>query len=192
MAHALMNRPALGVMPMQEWPQLVEDSFMKVKPKGLEQVFTMMCGTCANEGAFKAAFMYWMERERKGSGAATFSAEELSSCMKNQAPGSPHLSILSFTGGFHGRALGALSATRSKAIHKVDIPAFDWYNMFPCYLLMTTFLISIGWLNCRPVAPFPQLKYPLANFVKENAAEEARCLAQLEEILVAWVNAARV
>ncbi len=163
MAQVLMNRPALGVMPIQEWPQLVEDSFMRVKPKGLTQVFTMMCGTCANEGAFKASFMYWMERERKGSGIATFTPEELQSCMKNQQPGSPHLSVLSFTGAFHGRALGALSATRSKALHKIDMPAFDW-----------------------PVAPFPQLKYPLKDHVQENAAEEARCLAELDSILTAW------
>lgn len=45
MAQVLMNRPALGVMPVQEWPQLVQDSFLKVAPAGLNQVFTMMCGT---------------------------------------------------------------------------------------------------------------------------------------------------
>lgn len=27
---------------------------------------------------------------------------------------------------FHGRLFGSLSATRSKAIHKLDVPAFDW------------------------------------------------------------------
>jgi 4-aminobutyrate aminotransferase-like enzyme len=41
------------------------------------------------------------------------------SCMDNKAPGSPQLAILSFKSGFHGRMLGSLSATRSKAIHKV-------------------------------------------------------------------------
>jgi 4-aminobutyrate aminotransferase/(S)-3-amino-2-methylpropionate transaminase len=39
--------------------------------------------------------------------------------MDNKAPGSPQLAILSFKSGFHGRMLGSLSATRSKAIHKV-------------------------------------------------------------------------
>jgi hypothetical protein len=24
-----MNRPALGVMPIQEWPQMLQDSFLK-------------------------------------------------------------------------------------------------------------------------------------------------------------------
>lgn len=54
-----------------------------------------------------------------------FSPEQLSSCMQNQSPGSPNMSILSFTSAFHGRLFGSLSATRSKAIHKVGIPAFD-------------------------------------------------------------------
>jgi 4-aminobutyrate aminotransferase / (S)-3-amino-2-methylpropionate transaminase len=58
-----------------------------------------------------------------------------------------------------GRTFGTLSTTRSKAIHKVDIPAFAW-----------------------PVAPFPQLKYPLADHVHENAAEEQRCLAEVERL----------
>jgi 4-aminobutyrate aminotransferase-like enzyme len=46
--------------------------------------------------------------------------------MNNKKPGSPNYSILSFKGGFHGRLFGSLSATRNKAIHKLDIPAFDW------------------------------------------------------------------
>lgn len=45
------------------------------------------------------------------------------SCMENKAPGSPELSILSFQYGFHGRLFGSLSATRSKAIHKVRSPS---------------------------------------------------------------------
>ena len=157
-----MNRPALGILPTSDWPQLIRDSFMAVAPKGLDQVFTMMCGTCANEGAFKAAFMKYRELQRKEIDQVGFSEEELSSCMCNQAPGTPDLSILSFEGSFHGRSLGSLSATRSKALHKVDFPAFPW-----------------------PMAPFPQLRYPLADFVEENRAEEERCLARLEQILIA-------
>lgn len=61
----------------------------------------------------------------------------------------------------HGRLFGSLSTTRSKAIHKLDIPAFEW-----------------------PKAPFPQLKYPLDQFQAENKAEEERCLKALEEIIV--------
>lgn len=53
----------------------------------------------------------------------------------NAAPGCSEAVILSFEGGFHGRTMGCLSATRSKDIHKLDVPAFDW-----------------------PVAPFPVLR----------------------------------
>lgn len=51
---------------------------------------------------------------------------------------------------------GCLATTHSKAIHKIDIPSFDW-----------------------PIAPFPRLKYPLEEFVKENQQEEARCLEEV-------------
>lgn len=53
---------------------------------------------------------------------------------------------------------GCLATTHSKIIHKLDIPSFDW-----------------------PIAPFPRLKYPLEEFVQENAQEEARCL---EEVII--------
>lgn len=74
--------------------------------------------------------------------------------------GSPDYCVLSFSKCFHGRTFGSLSLTRSKPIHKLDIPAFDW-----------------------PVAPFPILHYPLAEHEAENLAEEQRCLAALEHIL---------
>jgi hypothetical protein len=42
-----------------------------------------------------------------------------------------------------------------QAIHKLDVPHFDW-----------------------PIAPFPHLKYPLEENTRENAAEEARFYAE--------------
>ena len=36
------------------------------------------------------------------------------------------MSVLSFHGGFHGRAAASLSCTHSKPIHKLDVPLFDW------------------------------------------------------------------
>lgn len=119
---ASINRPALGVHPPTTWTKNLQESFMKVAPKGLSQVFTAMCGSCANEIAYKAAFMYQQQVKRGGD----FNAEDLKSCMNNQAPGSPSWSIMSFEKAFHGRTLGSLSTTRSKPIHKVDIPAFNW------------------------------------------------------------------
>lgn len=143
----------------------------------------MMCGSCSNENAFKNIFIWYAEKQRQGK---PFTKEEMESCMINQSPGSPRLSIMSFkgtvyysvdrvartitcpvkgiifskylisTGGFHGRTLGSLSTTHSKYIHKIDIPAFDW-----------------------PIAPFPEYKYPLEENVRENQQEDKRCLAEV-------------
>lgn len=54
--------------------------------------------------------------------------------------------------------MGTLSTTHSKAIHKLDVPALDW-----------------------PIADFPRYKYPLEEFTRENAEEDRRCLASVEE-----------
>ncbi|KAL9100173.1 MAG: hypothetical protein Q9163_004423 [Psora crenata] len=164
MASALINRPALGNFPQHDWADILKTGILKVAPKGLDQVFTAMAGSDANETAYKAAFM-WKRRQERGEHQAEFSAEEISSSMNNQAPGSPHMSILSFRSAFHGRLFGSLSTTRSKPIHKLDIPAFDW-----------------------PQAPFPHLKYPLDQHIQENAEEEARCLAETEHLIQNFHN----
>ncbi|CAD6923216.1 unnamed protein product [Tilletia controversa] len=158
-ARAAMNRPALGSYPPTTWAQWVESSLGQVRPKGVNDIFTAMCGSCSNEIAYKAAFMAYRARER-GEEAVGFSAEELSSCMKNQAPGSPQMSIISFGQGFHGRLFGSLSTTRSKAIHKVDIPAFDW-----------------------PAVPWPAVLYPLEENASENQKAEQDTLAQVEDTI---------
>ncbi len=156
---ALINRPALGIVPPAQWPKMLEDTLLRIAPPGLRQVFTAMCGTCANETAYKAVFMAHQHRER---GGAAFTQAEIDSCMHNAPPGSPELAIMSFKGGFHGRLLGALTTTCSKPVHKLDIPAFNW-----------------------PVAPFPNLHYPLDSSENEahNRAEEARCLEAAESII---------
>lgn len=158
MASSIVNRPALGNFPQHDWAEILETGLLKVAPEGLNQVFTATAGSDANETAFKAAFMYRRRQERGEN--ADFTPEEKASSMNNKAPGSPELSILSFRSGFHGRLFGSLSTTRSKPIHKLDIPAFDW-----------------------PQAPFPHLLYPLDKHQRENAEEEARCLAETENII---------
>ncbi|KAI5633090.1 aminotransferase class-III domain-containing protein [Phthorimaea operculella] len=155
---SLVNRPALGVFPGMDWPQKVQSVLMSVAPAGLTSVFTMMCGSCSNENAYKAALIRRRTKERGGS--KDFSNAENESVMCNIPPGAPDLSIMSFKGGFHGRTFGSLSTTRSKPIHKLDIPAFHW-----------------------PAAPFPQYKYPLENNVRENAEEDKRCLAETERLI---------
>lgn len=153
---ALINRPALGVFPGEYWPEKLSNVLLSVSP-GLPNVTTMMCGSCSNENAYKAIFIRYMRKQR---GGEFFTAEESESCMKNMPPGSPNLSILSFYGSFHGRTFGTLSTTHSKAIHKLDIPAFDW-----------------------PAASFPKYRYPLDQFSAENQAEDKRCLAEVETLI---------
>jgi 4-aminobutyrate aminotransferase/(S)-3-amino-2-methylpropionate transaminase len=158
-ASALINRPALGNFPSHDWASILETGILRVAPKGLNQVFTAMAGSDANETAYKAAFM-WRRQQERGGAHVDFTAEEISSSMINQAPGAPQLSILSFKSGFHGRLFGSLSTTRSKPIHKIDIPAFDW-----------------------PQASFPLLKYPLEDHVEENRIAEEEALADVERLI---------
>lgn len=163
MVSAIINRPALGNFPSSNWANILKTGILKVAPKGLDQVFTASSGSEANELAYKAAFMWRRRMERGGDPNAEFTAEETESAMNNQSPGAPNLSIMSFGTGFHGRLFGSLSTTRSKPIHKLDIPAFDW-----------------------PQAPFPALKYPLEAHAEENAAEEKRCLDEVERLIKEW------
>ena len=105
----------------------------------------------------------WKRRVQRGGPDVEFTAEEMESAMQNHSPGSPNMSILSFKTGFHGRLFGSLSTTRSKPIHKLDIPAFDW-----------------------PQASFPMLKYPLEEHVEENAREEQRALEEVEHLITTF------
>ncbi|KAH6986422.1 aminotransferase class-III-domain-containing protein [Ilyonectria sp. MPI-CAGE-AT-0026] len=157
---ALVNRPALGNFPQHDWGDILRDGLLKAAPKGLENVFTSTTGSDANELAYKAAFMWKRQQQR---GDAEFTQTEISSAMDNKGPGAPNLSILSFKQGFHGRLFGSLTTTRSKFIHKIDIPAFDW-----------------------PAAPFPKLMYPLEDFAAENKLEEERCLQETERLITEW------
>jgi len=155
----MVNRPALGVYPAKEWPDMLRKVLMSIAPKGLENghVTTMACGSCSVENSFKLMYFKHMDKVR---GGRDFNEEEMTSCMINQSPGTPRLSVLSFDGGFHGRTHGSLSCTHSKAIHKLDVPLFDW-----------------------PTADFPRYKYPLEENARENEAEDKRCLAKVEAIL---------
>ncbi|CAK7237803.1 4-aminobutyrate transaminase [Sporothrix bragantina] len=160
MLSALANRAALGNFPSTKWAGILENSLLKIAPKGLDQLFTAQSGSEANELAFKAAFILYRRRQRDGK---AWTDEEIQSCMNNAEPGSPHLAVLSFRNSFHGRGFGSLSTTRSKAVHKLDIPSFDW-----------------------PQASFPALKYPLKSHVAENEAEEQRCLKEVEQLITSW------
>ena len=152
-------RPALGVAPPEEWVELVERTLMRIAPRGLTKLVTVTTGSEAVENAIKAAFI---RHARVRRGGASPSAADLAACMENAQASANSMQVVSFDGAFHGRSLGALSLTRSKPIHKLDIPAFGW-----------------------PKVRFPDLRYPLAEHAAENAASEARSLEELEATLKA-------
>ena len=152
-------RPALGVAPPAEWVELACGPLMGIAPRGLTKLVTVTSGSEAVENAIKAAFIRHA-RVRRG-GAAPF-AEELAACMENRQESANSMQVISFDGGFHGRSLGALSLTRSKVIHKLDIPAFPW-----------------------PKVSFPDVRFPLAEHAEANRASEARSLEELEAALKA-------
>jgi 4-aminobutyrate aminotransferase/(S)-3-amino-2-methylpropionate transaminase len=118
---------------------------------------TMACGSCANENAYKAIFIWRNKLNRDGKPPT---AQELSDCVMNKGSGCPDLSMLSFKGAFHGRTLGCLATTHSKAIHKLDIPSFDW-----------------------PIANFPRYKYPLEENVEYNKKQDEDCLKNVQELI---------
>lgn len=153
----LVSRPALGSFPAAEWAQLLKDTLISHAPQGLDKVFTMTCGSVSNENAFKLMHFYRCDKVREG---RDFTEEEMASCMINQQPGTPNLSVMSFHGGFHGRTTAALAVTHSKPIHKLDVPLPQW-----------------------PACDFPKYRYPLEDFVAENDAEDNRCLAMAEDII---------
>nr|NVI72107.1 putative 4-aminobutyrate aminotransferase, mitochondrial-like protein [Cucujiformia] len=117
--------------------------------------------SCSNENAYKSLFIAYRRKQRGEN--VDFTQEEIESCMINKPPGAPNLSLLSFHGGFHGRTFGTLATTHSKAIHKLDVPSFDW-----------------------PIAHFPKYKYPLDENQRENATEDEKCLAEVEDLIVEY------
>lgn len=151
-----INRPALGVFPGENYPQRVQNSLLRIAPKGHTEVTTMACGSCSNENAYKAIFVWYRRKQR---GDNSYTPEEETSCIMNQLPGVSDLTLLSFKGAFHGRTFGTLITTHTKPVHKLDIPTKDW-----------------------PIGTFPRYKYPLEEFVRENEEEDRRCLAEVEEL----------
>ncbi|CAJ0929685.1 unnamed protein product, partial [Mesorhabditis belari] len=160
---SLVSRAALGSFPRVDFPEGIEHALTEIAPKGLKLVQTMLCGTSANENAIKQAFIWWMAHHTRGGNGPDKVA--LDSCMRQELPGTPRLAVMGFEGSFHGRSLCMLSVTRSKAIHKVDIPAFDW-----------------------PIAKFPRYRYPLDKYQSHNQKVDEECLADVEHKIAKWRN----
>lgn len=153
----IVSRPALGSFPRTDFTELLKNSLIKVAPPGLRHVQTMMDGTSANENAIKQAFIRYMTKKRGGKPPQP---ADLQSAMAQELPGTPNLSVLGFNGAFHGRSLAMLSVTRSKPVHKVDIPAFDW-----------------------PIANFPRYMYPLEKHEGHNQKQDETCLKNVRQLI---------
>ena len=159
MMDSLVNRPALGVFPGDNWPERLQEVLMKIAPRGTDNIITMMCGTCSNENAMKLMFMKYAEKLRGG--RVDFTPEELHSAMTGELPGIPKMCVISFHGSFHGRTIGCLSVTHSKPIHLVDIPLMGW-----------------------PVCSYPRYLYPLEDHTEHNRKQDERCLAEVEDTII--------
>lgn len=158
MLTSLVNRPALGVFPGENWGERLRDVLMNIAPRGTDNIITMMCGTCSNENGMKLMFMKYAEQMRGG--RVDFTQEELATAMTGEMPGIPKMCVISFDGSFHGRTIGCLSVTHSKPIHLVDIPL-------------------MGWPTCR----YPRYKYPLNEYEAFNLEQDNSCLAEVEDTI---------
>jgi hypothetical protein len=128
----------------------------------------MACGSCSNENAYKAIFVWYRRKQR---GDAAYTPEEETSCIMNQSPGASDLTLMSFkgnlpnlpnnhifmiyseiviefdSGAFHGRTFGTLITTHTKPVHKLDIPTMDWpIGTFPRYKVFK-FIFHINFIK---------------------------------------------
>ncbi|XP_016118182.1 4-aminobutyrate aminotransferase, mitochondrial-like [Sinocyclocheilus grahami] len=56
---AFVNRPALGILPPENFPDKLIESLLSIAPSGMTRVQTMACGSCSNENAFKTMFIWY-------------------------------------------------------------------------------------------------------------------------------------
>jgi 4-aminobutyrate aminotransferase/(S)-3-amino-2-methylpropionate transaminase len=77
----------------------------------------------------------------------------------NNVSDASKLTVLGFKNGYHGNSIGTLSCSDSAA-NVQGVPTFDW-----------------------PKAPFPEMKYPMAEYEHENRREEDRCLDEVRKII---------
>ena len=159
--HAAINPTSTPFVTTPTWLEFMHTMESKYAPKGMSKMFCVDGGGEGVEAALKAAFIVYGERQRvaqhKPKDPLQLSEAERNAFMENI--GSDAV-VISFSGAFHGRGLGPLSATHSKVIHKADLPAYHW-----------------------PMAPFPANKFPLHKFEKENAQAEGEAILALERLV---------
>lgn len=161
--HAAANPTSTPFVTTSSWFDFLEALQSKYAPAGMAKVFCVDGGGEGVEAALKVAFIVHAERGRERDGLAAnpleLSEGEQTAILDNRGTDAV---IVTFSGAFHGRGLGPLSATHSKVIHKADLPAFGW-----------------------PMVPFPANRFPLEAHHEENAAAEAASIVELEKVLAA-------
>jgi len=159
--HSSVNPTSTPFVTTPSWLDFMDALEGRYAPRGMTKVFCVDAGGEGVESALKAAFIVHGEARRESRGMPRdpllLSADDQQSILANA--GSDAV-IVSFSGGFHGRGLGPLSATHSKVIHKADLPSFDW-----------------------PYLPFPEKLFPEERYAEENEARERASLAALEQTL---------
>ena len=160
---AAVNPTSTPFVTTEAWFDFIETMQQRFAPRGMDAMFCVDGGGEGVEAALKAAFIVHAVRRRSARGLPESPLDlpeaEQRAMLDN---GGTDAVVVSFTGAFHGRGLGPLSATHSKVIHKADLPAFDW-----------------------PMAPFPANRFPLALHGEENARAEDEAIEELTRILSA-------
>ena len=156
MSRHISTRLSLYEHPPEDYDTILQKAYMNIAPRGMDSIYTAICGTCSVESAIKMS-MDFMLRTKYGKYADPDSP--------GNALGENNMSVISFAKGFHGRLMGSLSATRSNALHKVDIPAYKW-----------------------PRAQVPVYKYPLEANEEYNRQQDDMSLADVEKIIDTWAQ----
>jgi 4-aminobutyrate aminotransferase/(S)-3-amino-2-methylpropionate transaminase len=160
-AHAAVNPTSTPFLTTPSWIEFTSEVEERWAPRGAAKMYCVDAGGEGVESALKTAFIVHGEKRRRAAGKDPnplgLSEAEQQAIMDNAGTDAV---VVSFSGAFHGRGLGSLSATHSKLVHKADLPAFPW-----------------------PTIPFPANRFPLARFADENARKEAASLAELERVL---------
>lgn len=158
---AAVNPTSTPFVTTPAWFEFVSTVEREFAPPGMAKIFCVDGGGEGVEAALKAAFIIHGERRRESRGQPknplSLPEDEQRAILENVGTDAV---VVGFSGAFHGRGLGPLSATHSKLIHKADLPAFGW-----------------------PTVPFPANRFPLARYAEENARAEEESLQALAQTL---------
>lgn len=133
---------------------------LQVAPFKLEHVYTTMCGSCANELAFKAVFRAYANKMNNN---VPESKEKIKSSIVNKYPGCSKYSIMSFWNASHGRSYACQACTHTKFLYKIDCPSLRW-----------------------PIAKFPIYKYPLHENTSHNFEQDENSLGMVEDLFIKY------